>query len=254
MLDSTSCLPYSTDIWHIIGEQLFNQLTIPIPAMLLLALIGLVWFKRKLPWRQQSINLGVVLLLFYSTTILLPAAKGANFILVKFLPTDSGAAADAIVVLGRGDELRNSRVEVAAELWKANRAPKIFASGVGDADEIVQRLRGKGIPKQVLSSEHCSKTTEENAQFMAKVLQPQGKKQIILVTDPPHMLRSLLTFRSLGFQVIPHPSPLPPSFDSKEKAFLTYKEYIKFAGYGLLGRFLPKDFQPKETTSDIISP
>lgn len=255
MLNSTSCPPSSIDIWHVIGQQLFNGLTIPIPAvLLLLGLIGLLLVKRQLYWKQQFVLLGVVLLLFYLTTVFLPAADGANFVIVKFEATDYGATADAIVVLGRGEELRSSRVEIAAKLWKANRAPAIFASGVGDADEIVQLLQERGIPNQVINGEHCSKTTEENARFTAAALQPLGKKQIILVTDQPHMLRSLLIFRSWGFRVIPHPSPLPPSLAPREKAFLTYKEYIKLAGYGLLGRFFPRNFDREGTTNYTISP
>ena len=36
--------------------------------------------------------------------------------------------------------LENSRIEIAAQLWQAKRAPMIFASGMGDAPEIIYRL------------------------------------------------------------------------------------------------------------------
>ena len=78
--------------------------------------------------------------------------------------------------------------------------------------------------------------------FTARLLQPQGRKQILLVTDPPHMLRSLLTFRSLGFTVIPHPSPLPQTLSPQEKDALMLREYSALFFYSLLGWFLPQNY------------
>ena len=139
-----------------------------------------------------------------------PLETLANAALVRGLPRDSGTTADAIVILGRGDNLRATRINVAAELWRQGRAPQIFASGRGDGRQMVKKLKKVGIPVETLDDENCSQTTAENADFTAALLQPRGIESIILVTDPPHMLRSLLTFRSAGFRVTPHPSPLPP--------------------------------------------
>ncbi|HEY9741447.1 MAG TPA: YdcF family protein, partial [Coleofasciculaceae cyanobacterium] len=98
----------------------------------------------------------------------------------------------------------------------------------------------EGIPNQTLAYEECSRTTEENARFTATVLQPQGVKQILLITDSPHMLRSLLTFRSFGFTVIPYTSPVPANLASRTKALKVFSEYLALVGYGLQGRFRPQ--------------
>jgi uncharacterized SAM-binding protein YcdF (DUF218 family) len=216
-------------------------------------MIVLPWTTKRLPWRRQLSGLGTVLLLIYFTTQL-PltidfAAKG----LVKFLPADSGLVTDAIVVLGRGVPLRNYRVETVAELWQDHRAPLIFASGVGDAPQIIQQLKAAGIPSQALAGEDCSRTTEENARFTAKKLQPQGVKRILLVTDPPHMWRSLLTFRSFGFEVIPHISPLPPNLAANRKARIVVYEYMGLVSYGLQGRFLPQSLSEVKEAEIIRS-
>ncbi|MBO3464480.1 YdcF family protein, partial [Aetokthonos hydrillicola] len=83
------------------------------------------------------------------------------------------------------------------------------------------------------------RTTQENALFTASILQPRQVKQILLVTDSPHMLRSLLTFRRLGFDVIPHISPIPPKLTPTKTAMLVFYEYMGLVSYGLEGRFFP---------------
>ncbi len=54
------------------------------------------------------------------------------------------------------------------------------------------------------------------------------------------MLRSLLTFRSVGFEVIPHVSPLPSNLAYTKKAFTVFSEYMGLIKYALQGRFLTR--------------
>jgi uncharacterized SAM-binding protein YcdF (DUF218 family) len=165
---------------------------------------------------------------------------GANQSLTAFLPSDPGTPADAIVVLGRGWPLMHDRVNTTAELWQAKRAPKIFASGRKDAPNLIEILEEKGIPQQVLDGENCSLTTDENAVFTAAILQPQGIRRIILVTDKAHMLRSLLVYRAYGFKVIPHISPVPVHWNPKERGLLKVREYGGIFNYGVRGLFFPQ--------------
>ncbi len=207
-------------------------------VLLLLAFFGLRWVVMHTRCRRWLSSPRASLLLF-GVTVTLPliflvvAVKG----LVVFLPTDSGKAADAIVVLGRGGLFYEQRVNLAAELWQAGRAPMIFASGRGDARNMIEQLEAKGIPKRVLDGEECSLTTLENAVFTAAVLHPRGIRQILLITDEPHMLRSLLVFRSQGFTVIAHTTALPSFFSFKTEAFLSLKEYPGLINYALRGLF-----------------
>ncbi len=210
-------------------------------VLLLLAFFGLRWVIQHRR-RRRRLSSPRAILLLVGLIASLPliyavAAKG----LVVFLPTDSGAAADAIVVLGRGEaEINRNRVDVAAELWRQGRAPMIFVSAGGEAVRIIQLLEERGIPNQVLDGENCSLTTEENALFTAAILHPQGIGRILLITDPPHMMRALLTFRAHGFTVIPYTSKLPYKWGFKAKAFLNLREYMGLVSYGLRGLFLPQ--------------
>ncbi len=204
---------------------------------MLLALIVLPWGVKRFPYKRQWSGLLAGLLLTYLLVLTPQVITIGSWFLEQPLPPDNGGSADVIVILGRGPDLRQERVNVAAQLWKVHRAPLLFASGKGDAQEIAQLLEQQGIPKAVIDGESCSRTTEENARFTAKRLQSRQIKRVILVTDPPHMLRSLLTFRSLGFAIIPHPNPIPRTLSNEKKGLLVFREYFGLIGYHLKGRF-----------------
>ena len=228
--------------WLILKRVLLQWLMTPGSILLLLVLaIAFSWLILRQHWKHYALKAGVLVLVIYALTSIPLTVALANKALVALVPDDSGASVDAIVVLGRGEQFRQSRVEVAAELWQAQRAPVIFASGRGDAAQIMQLLEAQGIPKSALDYEEDSRTTEENARLTATILQPQGVKSILLVTDPPHILRSLLTFRHFGFTVIPHTSPLPPDLTLRTKSLMVVYEYLGLISYGLQGRFFPQN-------------
>lgn len=207
---------------------------------ILVALIAIVWLVSSKRWRRRFVTPGAIAVLICILLTSPVAAALANWGLVFSLPSDSGERVDAIVVLGRGEELRNRRVELVSQLWQAKRAPKIFISGMLDAYPIIEQLKEDGIPKRQLSGEGCSQKTEENAEYTAAVLYPQKVRKILLITDPPHMLRSLLLFRSYGFTVLPYFSPLPPKLSSKDQVLLMAREYLGLLRYKLEGRFEPR--------------
>lgn len=244
MLDPALCnRPVSQ--WLLLKSMLSTWLTTPILVVLpLIALILIPWIMPRLRWKRQISGLGSALLVSYFIATLPITMTVASKGLVAFIPQDPGVKADAIVVLGRGGEFRQSRVEVAAQLWKARRAPMIFASGSGDGTQIVHMLKAEGIPESALGEESCSRTTEENALFTASVLQPQVKR-VLLVTDPPHILRSLLTFRNLGFTVFPQTSSLPYLAPGK-RAMMIFYEYAGLVSYGLKGYLNPQNIASEE--------
>lgn len=221
---------------------------------LILFFFGLRLLIKRTRWKPWlSSRRGLILL--FGLTATLPiilffiAAQG----LVIFLPPDPGTTADAIVILGRGPLLDRERVNLAAELWQTKRAPIIFSSGRGDSYRMIENLNAKGIPKQVLNGEECSLTTLENAIFSAAILQPRGIRQILLITDEPHMLRSLLVFQANGFSVIPRPSPISPSFFGKrKKIFLTFREYAGLVSYALRGLYF-QEHSPESNNPDLVN-
>jgi len=247
MLDPALChRPVSQ--WLGIKSMIIDWLMTPIFIVLpLLFLIFLPWIVPRFRWKRLWSSFGTLLLVTYFSVQFPLTTAVANKGLVAFVPPDRGQMADAIVVLGRGETFRKSRVKVAANLWESQRAPLIFASGSGDGTEIINGLKQKGIPSEALNEEHCSRTTKENALFTASLLQPQGINKIILVTDPPHMLRSLLTFRNVGFEVVPHQSPVPHLTQTRKAMMMIY-EYMGLVKYGLGGKLAPQNMAKQEQT------
>jgi uncharacterized SAM-binding protein YcdF (DUF218 family) len=130
-------------------------------GLILLTLIGITWLISSRRWRRRAVvpaAIGVLLYLGLTSPIGLSLASRG---LTAPLPHDAGRPSDAIVVLGRGPEFRDRRAELTEELWQAQRAPKIFASGMLDAEFVVEQLQANGIPKTALAGEKCSQTTNE---------------------------------------------------------------------------------------------
>ncbi len=188
---------------------------------------------------------GFPLALFLSVSPLLIGEP----LLTQFLSPYDGQNADAVVVLGRGRRLQPSRTITAAALMLTNRAPQIFVSGRDDAPGMATMLSQLGVEPNKISGENCSSTTEENGQYTAQQLLPTGIQSIILVSDPLHLLRAQLVFSSLGFEVIPYPSPLPNYVSRHHRRLLAFRESLGFVAYGLRGRYLPRPIATIDTTA-----
>lgn len=224
-----------------IASWLSQWLTKPFPVILVFA--ALFWLARFIPRRPRR-PLRILLsglLCVYLLVICPPAVNLAAKGLSSQIPPYRGESADAVVILGRGNELNPSRVALAAELWQDHRAPLVFASGTIDAPKMVKMLHQKGIPDQATEGEDCSRTTYENAEYTAQILKPEGIKRILLVTDAPHMLRSLLTFQGFGFTVIPIPSSSLKELKPAMRTTMVLREYAGLLGYGLMGRLTSSD-------------
>lgn len=238
MLTPIVCADPGSSSWFAFAGTL--SLLLVRPLFVLFALIVLFASSRLIPRRllQWIFRKGIIALaLVYLAGFFPPTINIAETVLKQSIPQDSGVSADAVVILGRGGTLNPSRAEVASHLWQEQRAPLIFASGIYDAPQLLSILHHAGIPDQALQGEGCSRTTYQNAEFTASLLKPQGIQRILLVTDGPHMLRSFLTFRGFGFEVIPAPSASLQSLDRTSRTKLVLREYMGLVSYGLLGRF-----------------
>lgn len=132
--------------------------------------------------------------------------------------------ADAIVVLGAGRERGDpawgggdqptatafERIRFAAQLAKASGLPVLTSGGLhygtppSEARLMADRLR-EDFAVPVKWQEQASRTTWENAQFSAKLLQPLGIRRVVVVTQAWHMQRSRWCFERAGFEVVSAP-------------------------------------------------
>jgi uncharacterized SAM-binding protein YcdF (DUF218 family) len=129
---------------------------------------------------------------------------------------------DALVVLGcrvsdrplSGAALR--RVERAARAYDEGLAPSIVVSGgrrwngVVEADAFAEALALRGVPREALALERESKTTHENAVLTARLLLPQNRRSVGIVTCDWHLPRALYCFRRAGLSGVGVEAPSPP--------------------------------------------
>lgn len=206
-------------------------------TLIILVSLVIVWIVTPKRWRWKfllplTLTLLICLALASSWGVAL-----ATYGLTATLPPDSGEPVQAIVVLGRGDDLRQRRIEMVEKLWQQQRSSRVFASGMLDAEFMLEYFQTHGIPQAALSGERCSQSTEENALFTSALLYPQQVQKIILLTDAPHMLRSQLVFQAAGFTVIPHPIPLPQWWPVTRQSQQVLREYLALVQYYLNDRF-----------------
>jgi uncharacterized SAM-binding protein YcdF (DUF218 family) len=190
----------------------------------------------------------------------------------RLLPT-----ADAIVVLGGGDEygwmarpsvdadeLPYSRVAAGARAFEARRAPLVILSGGRggrhtEAEGMARAMQRLGVPDSALLLEQHSRDTRDNALFTARLAQGRGVHHILLVTSAVHMPRASLWFRDAGIAVtpvaVPEPSPRTggarwlPSRAALWRSGRALKEYA-----GLFGALVRQRLQPLHPQACIARP
>jgi uncharacterized SAM-binding protein YcdF (DUF218 family) len=90
--------------------------------------------------------------------------------------------------------------------------------GWSDAEVMRDFLLRYGVPESQLIIENRSRSTAENARYVAEILRQKAIQKIVLVTDAVHMRRAQKTFEKLGLTVIPAPCGFRPvyAFDLKD--------------------------------------
>ncbi len=130
----------------------------------------------------------------------------------------SGRLADAIIVLGaaqyagRPSPVLQARLDHALALWERDLAPYvILTGGRGDGDTQSEAGAGRrylarrGVPDSVILHEDEGRTTFASMSNAADRLREVHGREILLVSDPFHMLRLSLLARLHGLS--PYASP-----------------------------------------------
>lgn len=216
----------------------FTNLVIPLNLCITLLVVALILFMAKR--RKTALLLaacGICWAVFWS----LPATSlwaGGRLeqIYPQQLPSDLPTAG-AIVVLG-GNTANNRpnwfepydketaapRVDTAAILYKAQRAPLIVLSGAAleghtsEAQVMARDLAEQGVPRSAMILETRSRNTHENGLYTAAKLKALHITRILLVTSALHMPRAMAVFRKQGIIATAAPSA-PQIFVPVESGF-----------------------------------
>lgn len=183
---------------------------------------------------------------------------------------DGGRAPDGIVVLGgaidsdstaaRGSlEINAAAERVTGMLELARRYPQARIVFTGGAASLIEEtlseapvagdvLRRFGVASERIVLETESRTTEENATFTARMVQPKPGERWLLVTSAWHMPRSIGVFRKAGFDVEAYPVDwrtrgwidATETFDTASaglaRADIAMHEWVGLVSYRLAGR------------------
>ena len=225
-------------LWPKLTWKLFDWLSDPLLVtltLLVFATVMLLVSGRR--YRRRMVALGLGLLAAYWFVISPLFWLPATHLLVSLVPPDRGESADAIVVLARKPEIVGDRYDAAVDMVAQGRANQVVIIGKDQGQGVYRRLAERRLATDVLLSAGCVSTTKQEAYATAAALGDRGVSHIILVTDAPHMLRAWLTFRGLGFTVIPHIEPIPQGVAHQDRSLLAIREYLGLVSYGALGRF-----------------
>jgi uncharacterized SAM-binding protein YcdF (DUF218 family) len=135
---------------------------------------------------------------------------------------DQSRPVGAIVVLGaaqyvgRPSPVLRARLDHAIDLWHRGLAPiLIVTGGTGRGDTTSEAAVSRryaihrGVPNQKILMETEGRTTSESMAGVAALMEGQGRRDVLLVSDPFHMLRLTILARRHGLQ--PYASPTPTS-------------------------------------------
>jgi uncharacterized SAM-binding protein YcdF (DUF218 family) len=154
---------------------------------------------------------------------------------------DMARPASAIVVLGaaqyvgRPSPVLRARLDHAIDLWRRGLAPRIiFTGGFGDRDTtseaaVAQRYAIEhGIPPRVILIENAGRSTTESLAQVASLMEAEPTRDVILVSDPFHMLRLSILARRFGLNPFSSPTRTSPISLNRRQAWrYTLAESIK---------------------------
>jgi len=135
---------------------------------------------------------------------------------------DQSRPVGAIVVLGaaqyvgRPSPVLRARLDHAIALWRRGLAPiMIVTGGTGRGDTTSEAAVSQryvvqhGVPIRAILLETEGRTTSESMAGVSALMGGQGRRDVLLVSDPFHMLRLTIIARRHGFE--PYASPTPTS-------------------------------------------
>jgi uncharacterized SAM-binding protein YcdF (DUF218 family) len=131
-------------------------------------------------------------------------------------PTGAIVVLGAAQYVGRPSPVLRARLDHAIELWRRNLAPiMIVTGGTGTGDTtseaaVSQRYAIQhGVPAERILLETVGRTTSQSMEGVTDLMKQRGRRDVLLVSDPFHMLRLTILARRHGLE--PYASPTPTS-------------------------------------------
>jgi uncharacterized SAM-binding protein YcdF (DUF218 family) len=148
--------------------------------------------------------------------------------------TDHAVASDVIIVLGCPTYERNvvsttfsscllARAHHAADLYHRGLAAHIIPTGgltgppPSEAAAMEQVLEGDGVASSAVMLEEQARNTVQNVQFSRGIMQVNGWRTAILVSDPHHIKRAAVVARDGGLIITTSPATTNPAWHNPDE-------------------------------------
>jgi len=141
---------------------------------------------------------------------------------------------DCIIVLGAAinkdqpSPVFKERINHAVTLFQQGKAPKIiFTGGLGNGETYTESEAGaayasrNGVPKSSILKETRSQTTRQNLLEAKALMDANGYRSAIIVSDPLHMKRAVMMAEDIGISAVSSPTPT-----SRYRSFKTKMEFL----------------------------
>ena len=148
--------------------------------------------------------------------------------------TDHAVASDVVIVFGcpsyEGNVVSTTfsscllaRAHHAADLYHRGLAEHIIPTGgltgppPSEAAAMRQVLEGDGVPRSAIFWEEKAHSTVQNVQFSRAIMQANGWRTAILVSDPHHIKRAAVIARDAGLTITTSPATTNPGWQNLDE-------------------------------------
>ena len=162
---------------------------------------------------------------------------------------DEGEKADCAIVLGaaawhdKPSPVLRERLNHAIDLYHKGRVSHLiltggYGAGAPFSESQVARdyCLEKGIPESALHIEKTSATTIENLEEAQKIMQENGWKNALLVSDPWHLKRALSMANGTDIKAKPSATQTSVFKSFRSRGNFVFKEFLLYHQYLVLGR------------------
>ena len=155
--------------------------------------------------------------------------------------TDETRPADVVVVLGaaeyagRPSPIFRARLDHALNLYHRGIAPMMITTGgKGDDPQFSEGGVGRkyliehGVPDESIIAETQSDNTDESTERVATIMQKNGMRSCVVVSDGYHLYRAKQMLGRYGLQVYGAPRPQPRPQSRWQRGFLVLREVLSY--------------------------
>ncbi len=172
------------------------------------------------------------------------------FDIIDYGNKDNKTPSDVAIVLGAGtygDEVSPVfRERINHSIWLYENGfvdYLIFTGGFGEgntkSDALVAKefAISKSVPEEVIFIEEKSTITEENLGYAKEIMDENGFKNAIIVSDPLHMKRAMLMVKDYGIEGVSSPTTTSMYKSIKTKIPFLLREEFFYIGYKIVRLF-----------------